>query len=53
MIISPENYSVCLRCPHVYDDDEGLYCDRPDGADCPTSEKGYKQAESDAFRVGR
>jgi DNA-directed RNA polymerase subunit RPC12/RpoP len=34
MIIPPENYSVCLRCPHVYDDDEGLYCDCPDCGEC-------------------
>jgi hypothetical protein len=26
MIISPENYSKCLKCPHCSDDDEGLYC---------------------------
>jgi hypothetical protein len=26
MIIPTENYSKCLNCPHVYDDDEGMYC---------------------------
>jgi hypothetical protein len=27
MIIPPENYSKCLKCPHCCDDDEGLYCE--------------------------
>jgi|GEM_PF-7105182 len=26
MIIEPEFYRECLKCPHCFDDDEGLYC---------------------------
>lgn len=35
MILPMDMWEECIKCPHCYDDDEALYCDKLErGGDC-------------------
>lgn len=39
MIIPIEKWKECIKCPHCYDDDAALYCDKLErGGECGEEE---------------